>query len=216
MPSENYYQWQMRDEDGNLLSPETRTDTLYNSDGTAVGDIILSNKIIAEPFSPYKSYEVGEYCIYGTILYKFDLYKPAGVWDSTLVHAVPVMNEVRSSVLKELYSTTFLSTITWSIALNQMYDDIYGIINNMSDEEKAKLVVCYGNQFFRFSRISNNVWYFSYPSLVSAGSGCDIHSLALAASGSMNVTIAISASGNTVTNRSNDYLSSNITIKLLG
>lgn len=63
--------------------------------------------IVATGFSTESSYSVGDYCIYGSKLYRFTSVKTAGAWDSTKVTLVNVGSELKSkSNIKSVNSNT--------------------------------------------------------------------------------------------------------------
>lgn len=82
---------------GEVFYPLTSTDAVENGNNKKLSDILedtINN--MGDAFSEQASYEVGDYCIYQDVLYKFIAAKNAGAWDSTKVGQTTIEAELKS------------------------------------------------------------------------------------------------------------------------
>ena len=89
--------WQMKDADGNLLSPNTYTNTIYDPDGNLITNIATEREI-GNAYDSSKTYPTySPYCIHNNKFYKYSGASgttTTGAWDSTKWTETPIANEL--------------------------------------------------------------------------------------------------------------------------
>lgn len=108
---------------------------------------------LASPFSTSTAYAVGDYVLYGKILYRFTSAKTAGDWDSTKVTSVKVGTELASMNVKSVtrVATTVTTGSTGNIATditNDGYHFIVGAFIAVNDYACIPWVTNSSNKWF--------------------------------------------------------------------
>lgn len=83
--------------DPHQFYPLTVPEAIIFPDGTngkQAFDAVIND--MSDVFSDQKPYEVGDYCIYNNVLYKFIAQKTAGAWDSSKASVTTIDAELKS------------------------------------------------------------------------------------------------------------------------
>lgn len=83
--------------DPHQFYPLTVPEAIIFPDGTngkQAFDAVIND--MSDVFSDQKTYEVGDYCIYNNVLYKFIAQKTAGAWDSSKASVTTIDAELKS------------------------------------------------------------------------------------------------------------------------
>lgn len=97
--------------DPHQFYPLTVPEAIIFPDGTngkQAFDAVIND--MSDVFSDQKPYEVGDYCIYNNVLYKFIAQKTAGAWDSSKASVTTIDAELKSLLnqINTLYSGAML------------------------------------------------------------------------------------------------------------
>ena len=101
-----------------MFYPLTITKAVEDENGKAL-DLILADVMgsMSDAFSEAASYEVGDYCIYQDVLYKFIAAKSAGAWDVNAVSKTTIDAELKSlsNQINTLNSGVIHNVTGWSM-----------------------------------------------------------------------------------------------------
>ena len=182
--SQTIIPWQMKDADGNLLSPNVWTNTIYDADGNLISGIATEREV-GDAYDSSKTYPTySPYCIHNNKLYKYSGASgttTTGTWDSTKWTETDVAGELstlNSNLAKKLYEKTYTNTTqTWQTILGDFYTNTADIISALSDENLNRLKVRSGNLVFSLTYVGSGAYHFTASSV--SGSGINLYGLML-------------------------------------
>lgn len=108
--------------DPHQFYPLTVPEAIIFPDGTngkQAFDAVIND--MSDVFSDQKPYEVGDYCIYNNVLYKFIAQKTAGVWDSSKASVTTIDAELKSLLNQINTLNSGMKIVRSSASLNAEY-----------------------------------------------------------------------------------------------
>lgn len=133
MASVKQLKYNLPGEGGEVFYPLTTTEAVEDENGKAL-DLILTDVMgsMGDAFSETASYEVGDYCIYQDVLYKFIAEKSAGAWDVNAVSKTTIDAELKSLLNQ-------INTLN-----NGIFRDIRLAVKQVSTNSNTKIKIQYG------------------------------------------------------------------------
>lgn len=102
------------------------------TNGKQAFDAVIND--MSDVFSDQKTYEVGDYCIYNNVLYKFIAQKTAGAWDSLKASVTTIDAELKSLLNQ-------INTLNSGI-----FSDIRLAVKQVSANSNTKIKIQYGEK----------------------------------------------------------------------
>lgn len=176
--SQTIIPWQMKDADGNLLSPNVWTNTIYDADGNLISGIATEREV-CKAYDSSKTYPTySPYCIHNNKLYKYSGASgttTTGTWDSTKWTETDVAGELSTinSKLVKYDSVTATTSGSGNISLGLTISQIIPI-SAYTHGSDVCLIWCYTDNTYRVKVLKSTLEplantsvtvYFSYIDL---------------------------------------------------